>query len=82
MTFIRVARSVRGTRQPRRQRKLDSRSKGHTVETSLAEQFSGGRIFARISSRPGQSGRCDGYILEGPELDFYKKKLATKKSKK
>ena len=69
-------------RSARVQRKLDGRCKGHKVEASLEEQFSGGRILARISSRPGQSGRCDGYILEGPELDFYKKKLATKKSKK
>lgn len=30
---------------------------------------------ARISSRPGQVGRCDGYILEGAELDFYLRKL-------
>ena len=34
---------------------------------------------ACISSRPGQSGRCDGYILEGKELDFYLKKLRSKK---
>ena len=38
-------------------------------------------ILACISSRPGQSGRCDGYILEGKELDFYLKKLKTKKGK-
>lgn len=29
----------------------------------------------------GQSGRCDGYILEGKELEFYQKMLAKKKSK-
>lgn len=28
-----------------------------------------------------QSGRCDGYILEGKELEFYQKQLAKKKSK-
>ena len=27
--------------------------------------------LACVSSRPGQSGRCDGYILEGKELEFY-----------
>jgi small subunit ribosomal protein S8e len=32
-----------------------------------------------ISSRPGQSGRADGYILEGKELEFYSKKLEKKK---
>merc|ERR550537_435672 len=33
-----------------------------------------GRVLAAISSRPGQSGRADGYILEGAELAFYQKK--------
>merc|ERR1711862_374427 len=28
------------------------------------------RLLACVSSRPGQCGRCDGYILEGPELEF------------
>ena len=36
---------------------------------------------ACVSSRPGQSGRCDGYILEGRELEFYQKKLKSKKGK-
>jgi len=36
---------------------------------------------AAIASRPGQSGRCDGYILEGKELEFYTRKLKTKRSK-
>ena len=49
-----------------------------TVEPQLTSQFERGTIFARISSRPGQSGRADGYILEGPELEFYKKKLEKK----
>ena len=41
------------------------------VAANLVSQFDGGRIFAVISSRPGQCGRADGYILEGEELDFY-----------
>jgi len=32
-----------------------------------------------VSSRPGQSGRADGYILEGKELEFYLKKMERKK---
>jgi small subunit ribosomal protein S8e len=32
-----------------------------------------------IASRPGQSGRVDGYILEGKELEFYIKKMEKKK---
>ena len=66
-------------RSARVQRKLDKRCKGHKVEASLEDQFSGGRVLARISSRPGQCGRCDGYLLEGKELEFYVKKMARKK---
>jgi len=49
------------------------------IDPKVAEQFGSGRVLASISSRPGQSGRCDGYILEGKELDFYTKKLERKK---
>lgn len=31
--------------------------------------------LAVISSRPGQTGRADGYVLQGPELEFYQKKM-------
>jgi len=34
-----------------------------------------------IASRPGQSGRADGYILEGSELEFYIRRLRSAKSK-
>lgn len=37
--------------------------------------------LACVSSRPGQSGRCDGYIIEGKELEFYLRKLKSKKGK-
>lgn len=37
--------------------------------------------IASISSRPGQSGRADGYILEGKELEFYMRKIKSKKAK-
>jgi small subunit ribosomal protein S8e len=47
----------------------------------LDSQFAGGRLLAAISSRPGQCGRVDGYILEGKELEFYQRKLQKKKSK-
>ncbi|CAI5741463.1 unnamed protein product [Peronospora destructor] len=48
----------------------------------IDDQIASGRLLAVVSSRPGQSGRADGYILEGKELEFYQRKLATKKSKK
>ncbi|KAJ2179673.1 ribosomal protein S8A [Coemansia sp. RSA 551] len=49
------------------------------VEPALDSQFGSGRVYAIITSRPGQSGRCDGYILEGKELDFYLRKIRSKK---
>jgi len=60
------------------QNKLAARA-GHVVDAQLKDQFNAGRLFAVIASRPGQSGRCDGYILEGKELEFYNKKLSIKK---
>ena len=61
--------------------KLKKRSKDSAVAQNIDEQFSTGRLFALITSRPGQCGRCDGYILEGKELDFYVKKMQKKKGK-
>jgi small subunit ribosomal protein S8e len=45
------------------------------VENALEKQFEAGRLYAAVSSRPGQSGRVDGYILEGEELAFYQRLL-------
>jgi small subunit ribosomal protein S8e len=45
------------------------------AEAALERQFEAGRLYAIISSRPGQSGRCDGYILEGEELAFYQRAI-------
>merc|ERR1712048_1509973 len=45
------------------------------LDPLLEDQFQSGRLFACISSRPGQCGRADGYILEGEELQFYKRKM-------
>ena len=49
------------------------------LNSEIEDQLRQGRILACVSSRPGQSGRADGYILEGPELAFYKRKLKSKK---
>lgn len=57
------------------QRKLASRQKGRSLEDALDHQMASGRLLAKVTSRPGQSGRCDGQILEGPELAFYQKQL-------
>ena len=55
--------------------KLAGRNKTRVLEAALSEQFQTGRLLACVSSRPGQCGRCDGYILEGAELEFYNKKI-------
>ncbi|XP_039125345.1 40S ribosomal protein S8 [Dioscorea cayenensis subsp. rotundata] len=62
-------------------RKVEKRQQGRTLDSHIEEQFGGGRLFACISSRPGQCGRADGYILEGKELEFYQKKIQRKKGK-
>jgi small subunit ribosomal protein S8e len=61
-------------------RKLAVRAKDRTLDPQLDELFASGKVLACISSRPGQSGRCDGYILEGKELEFYAKQLKRKQS--
>jgi len=61
--------------------KLNQHNKDRVIEPALAEQFNTGRLYARITSRPGQTGRCDGYVLEGDELGFYLRKLNLKKKK-
>jgi len=61
--------------------KFTKRNSTRTIDPALVDQFKTGRVYAKISSRPGQCGRCDGYILEGEELAFYIKKLNLKKKK-
>jgi small subunit ribosomal protein S8e len=57
------------------ERKHTLRQKAGKVENALEKQFEAGRLYAVISSRPGQSGRADGYILEGEELAFYQRAI-------
>ncbi|CAK9251141.1 unnamed protein product [Sphagnum jensenii] len=53
-------------------RKLEERQKTRTLDPALDDQFVSGRLLACISSRPGQSGRCDGTkaVLEGCDLSM------------
>ncbi|KAL7004964.1 ribosomal protein S8A [Cystobasidiomycetes sp. EMM_F5] len=62
-------------------RTLEERKKSAKLDPNLEGQFNSSRLLACISSRPGQSGRADGYILEGEELDFYRRKLRSGKAK-
>jgi small subunit ribosomal protein S8e len=55
--------------------KIIVRQRSKAVDAALEEQFATGKLLAKITSRPGQSGRADGYILEGEELAFYQKKM-------
>lgn len=50
-------------------RKYEDRKKDGKLDPLLETQFGAGRLYASISSRPGQCGRADGYILEGKELE-------------
>jgi len=63
------------------QRSLAERKKDAKIDNLLETQFGAGRLYAAISSRPGQVGRADGYILEGKELEFYLRKLRSGKQK-
>ena len=58
---------------------IKKRQAVRVLDHHVAEQFNAGRIYACIVSRPGQSGRADGYILEGKELEFYIKKMEKRK---
>merc|ERR1712054_116781 len=61
------------------ERKLKKRQQTRVLAKELEQQFNTGRVYAKISSRPGQSGRADGFILEGAELKFYLSKMSKKK---
>ena len=57
-------------------RKQEARFKAvGKVELGLERQFEAGRLYAVVSSRPGQCGRADGYVLEGEELAFYARNM-------
>ena len=60
-------------------KKIAGRQDQKVIDPNINSQFDTGRLLACISSRPGQCGRCDGFILEGKELDFYVKRMARKK---
>jgi small subunit ribosomal protein S8e len=62
-------------------RKWAFRQKSMKIEKAIEDQLKMGRVLAKITSRPGQTGRADGALLEGPELQFYTRKLEKKKGK-
>jgi small subunit ribosomal protein S8e len=58
--------------------KYKKRQTDRTLDPALEHQFASGRLYAKITSRPGQTGRCDGYVLEGKELAFYQRMMHKK----
>lgn len=70
---------VEEKKSKRAQTRVEERNKSRVIDPKVAEQFAQQRLLACISSRPGQSGRADGYILEGKELEFYAKKIESRK---
>jgi len=65
----------------RMKKRLIERQSTKSVEDGIQVQFKTGRLYAKITSRPGQCGRVDGYVLEGEELLFYHKKILERKKK-
>lgn len=74
-----TAAAAPATRSAAAEAKFAARNTTRTLEHTLEDQFNTGRLLVAISSRPGQSGRADGYILEGKELEFYHRKITQKK---
>lgn len=70
------------TRSAAAEKKVKARQAGRTLDAELDSAFASGRLLAAIASRPGQSGRADGYILEGKELEFYNRQLKKRKGGK
>ncbi|KAF2804060.1 40S ribosomal protein S8-B [Mytilinidion resinicola] len=76
-------RQVKGAEKEEEKKRSKSVEKKHAarvaatgkVESALEKQFEAGRLFAVVASRPGQSGRVDGYVLEGEELAFYSRAI-------
>ncbi len=75
-------------KDPKRVQELESKKASHQKKHIFSEQLdkyqhffdnlNRNRLLARITSRPGQTGRADGYLLEGKELEYYMKKIEKK----
>ncbi|KAI5151872.1 small subunit ribosomal protein S8e [Enteropsectra breve] len=49
-------------------------------DPTLMSMYSKGHLYAIITSRPGQEGAANGYVLQGEELEFFKSKVKQPKS--
>jgi small subunit ribosomal protein S8e len=51
-------------------KKRETQGKNPALDPKLEELLSMGRFYACITSRPGQSGRCDGYVWKAKNWNF------------
>ena len=49
------------------------------LQNIVENSFEKGHMYAKVTSRPGQTGKCDGIILEGNYLVLLMKKLESYK---
>merc|ERR1739840_60028 len=73
--------AVNKKRSKKTQAKYTERQRRARLRRALLDQFMTGRVLASISSRPGQCGRSDGYVLEGKELEFHLRKIKAKRGR-
>lgn len=54
---------------------LLTESSANDLKEQLNKFLDNGELLARVTTRPGQTGKCDGYILEGEELETVLQKI-------
>ena len=55
--------------------------KNAKISSLLEARFQHGKLLACLALRPGPCGRADGYVLEGKELEFHRRKIKVQKGK-
>uniref|UniRef100_A0A8C0DTS4 40S ribosomal protein S8 n=1 Tax=Balaenoptera musculus TaxID=9771 RepID=A0A8C0DTS4_BALMU len=63
------------------QKKYEERKKNTQISRLLEQGSPQGKRLACITSRPGQCGQADGFVLEDKELEFYLRNTKAPKSK-
>lgn len=58
------------TRSKHAQRELETKQKSAKIDPAMEQQFASGRLYAILTSRPGQSGRADGEWNFPPSADL------------
>lgn len=64
----------------KKKKKYDERKKKVKIISFLKEQFQQEKLLSYITSRPGQCGQADGYMLEGREVEFNLLKIKLRKA--